>query len=128
MTRICWCTQGKTWRPPDGGPRGGERNIETSSVVVTNNSSERVRLLAAERRFIFVEHPSDDVSDHVSLGAGRSGTRFKASIDDLNKRGGEMKHLKCGPQSRLCVIVDPDVGSFCLEGNNDDTYMIVRGY
>lgn len=53
---------------------------------------------------------------------------IQATIDDLNKRGGKMKHLKCGPQSRLCVLVDPAAGSFYIDEDKENTYMIVKGY
>jgi hypothetical protein len=54
--------------------------------------------------------------------------QLQASIEDLNKRGAKMKIIGCGPQSRLCVLVDRAAGNFGVAGNKDDVYMIVKGY
>ncbi len=54
--------------------------------------------------------------------------QLQASIEDLNKRGAKMKIIGCGPQSRLCVLVDRSAGNFGVAGNKDDVYMIVKGY
>jgi hypothetical protein len=39
-----------------------------------------------------------------------------------------MKTIGCGPQKRLCVLVDRTAGTFGVAGNKDDEYMIVKGY
>jgi uncharacterized protein YukE len=54
--------------------------------------------------------------------------QLQASIEDLNKRGAKMKIIGCGPQSRLCVLVDRAAGTFGVAGSKDDVYMIVKGY
>jgi hypothetical protein len=54
--------------------------------------------------------------------------QLQASIDDLTKRGAKMKTIQCGPQSRLCVLVDRAAGTFGVAGSKDDVYMIVKGY
>jgi hypothetical protein len=54
--------------------------------------------------------------------------QLQASIDDLTKRGAKMKTIECGPQSRLCVLVDRAAGTFGVARNQDDVYMIVKGY
>ena len=51
-----------------------------------------------------------------------------ASIEDLNKRGARMTLIGCGPQKRLCVLVDRTAGTFSVEGNKNDVYMVAKGY
>jgi len=66
------------------------------------------------------------VGEMTALRAERD--QLQASIEDLNKRGAKMKIIGCGPQSRLCVLVDRTAGTFGVAGNKDDVYMIVKGY
>ena len=54
--------------------------------------------------------------------------QLEASIEDLNKRGARIRIVGCGPAKRLCVLVDRTAGTFGIEGNKDDMYMIAKGY
>jgi hypothetical protein len=55
-------------------------------------------------------------------------TQLQISIEDLSNRGARIKMINCGPAKRLCVLVDRSAGTFGVEGNKDDTYMIAKGY
>jgi hypothetical protein len=46
----------------------------------------------------------------------------------LEKRGAKIKTIGCGPQGRLCVLVDHTAGTFSVKDNKDDVYMIAKGY
>jgi hypothetical protein len=54
--------------------------------------------------------------------------QLQASIDDLSKRGAHMTLTGCGPQKRLCVLVDRTARSFSLCGRKEDVYMVAKGY
>ncbi|MEO7205663.1 MAG: hypothetical protein ABI145_02485 [Steroidobacteraceae bacterium] len=54
--------------------------------------------------------------------------QLQASIEGLNKRGARMKLFGCGPTKRLCVLVDRTAGTFGVDGNKEDLYMIAKGY
>jgi hypothetical protein len=66
------------------------------------------------------------LSEIIALRAEKE--QLQASVDDLHKRGAKMKIIGCGPQSRLCVLVDRAAGTFGVAGSKDDVYMIVKGY
>jgi hypothetical protein len=54
--------------------------------------------------------------------------QLKASVEELNKRGGRMTLMGCGAQKRLCVLVDRSAGTFGISGNKDEVYMVAKGY
>lgn len=54
--------------------------------------------------------------------------KLQASMGDLNKRGARMTLIGCGPQKRLCVLVDRSAGPFGVNGNKDDVYMVAKWY
>lgn len=49
----------------------------------------------------------------------------RATVAELDKRGGKAKLNWCGPGRRLCVHVDTKAGTF---GDGHATYMVIKGY
>jgi hypothetical protein len=109
------------------------RSLQLASQQLRRQSTLRVAgitagcsfgILAAVIAAVSLYLPSK--SEMESLRTERD--QLQASINDLTKRGAKIKTIECGPQSRLCVLVDRAAGTFGVAGSKDDVYMIVKGY
>lgn len=66
------------------------------------------------------------MSDITALRQERE--QLQGTVDTLAQRGGRMMVKECGPQKRLCVMVDRTAGAFGLAGNKGEVYMVAKGY
>jgi hypothetical protein len=107
--------------------------LKNASIGLTRHSVLRMTGIAAGCSFgvlaaviaaVVFYLPSRSEMDALRL----ERAQLQVSIEDLEKRGARMKTTGCGPQGRLCVLVDHTAGTFSVKDNKDDVYMIAKGY